>query len=71
MTTIPMPNTPTAGFKATYDAWNRLVELQSGSSVVAKYAYSVRRAESKNRQRNLLGGAVAETGHFYHNDRWQ
>jgi RHS repeat-associated protein len=39
MTTIPVPASPTAGYTATYDAWNRLVSLANATTTVATYAY--------------------------------
>jgi RHS repeat-associated protein len=39
MTTLPQPKTPTSGYDATYDAWNRLVKLVDGMTDVATCAY--------------------------------
>ena len=42
MTTIADPNNPNGTLYCTYDAWNRLVEVQQGSSsgaIVAEYRY--------------------------------
>src|SRR5205823_7494189 len=39
MTTMPQPATPTAGYTATYDAWNRLVQENCGAAIIAKYKY--------------------------------
>ena len=40
MTTMPQPGNETAGLTCTYDAWNRLVEVQDASSnVLATYSY--------------------------------
>ncbi len=39
MTSIPSPQVPALGLTATYDAWNRLVKLSSGSGTLATYRY--------------------------------
>ena len=62
MTTIPQPGSPTSSYSATWDAWNRLVELDSGST--ASYAY-----DGLHRRIERTEGST--TRHFYYNDRWQ
>ena len=39
MTTMPQPGNETVGLTCIYDAWNRLVEVESGSTVLATYSY--------------------------------
>jgi RHS repeat-associated protein len=39
MTVIPQPSDLTAGYDATWDAWNRLVQLADDSVIVSEYAY--------------------------------
>ena len=39
MTTMPQPGNETTALTCTYDAWNRLVEAEQGSTVLATYAY--------------------------------
>ncbi len=39
MTTMPEPGSEDTALNCTYDAWNRLVEVQSGSTVLATYSY--------------------------------
>jgi YD repeat-containing protein len=39
MISMPQPGSETAGLTCVYDAWNRLVEVESGSTVLAKYSY--------------------------------
>jgi RHS repeat-associated protein len=39
MTTMPQPGNATVGLTCVYDAWDRLVEVTSGSTVVAQYEY--------------------------------
>jgi hypothetical protein len=38
MTTIPKPASLADGLTATYDAWNRLVEVKDGQTVIARYS---------------------------------
>ncbi len=69
MTTIPIPSNPTSTYIGTYDAWNRLVALSSGSTTVATYAY-----DGLNR-RNVTGiyasGALDHNEHSYFDENWQ
>ncbi|HEY1603571.1 MAG TPA: hypothetical protein VGG64_28480, partial [Pirellulales bacterium] len=60
MTTVPRPNTPTASFSATYDAWNRLVSLAG----TAAYIY-----DGLNRRISKLAGG--QTRDFYFSAQWQ
>ena len=39
MTSMPQPASPGQSYSATYDAWNRLVQLTSGGTVVGQYQY--------------------------------
>jgi len=39
MTTMPQPGNETAGLTCKYDAWNRLVKVQSGETTLATYSY--------------------------------
>jgi RHS repeat-associated protein len=39
MTTMPKPTDPESAIEATYDAWNRLVEVTDGGVLVAKFEY--------------------------------
>ncbi len=66
---MPQPAAPTASCAATYDAWNRLVQLNASGSPVAAYAY-----DGRNRRVVKItysGGLVNETRHFYYSDSWQ
>jgi len=38
-TTLPQPSDLTSTYTATYDAWNRLVEIKDGETTVATYRY--------------------------------
>ena len=39
MTTLPKPSSPATGLTCTWDAWNRLVEVKEGATVVGRYEY--------------------------------
>ena len=39
MTTMPRPGNETTGLTCKYDAWNRLVKVQSGETTLATYSY--------------------------------
>ena len=39
MTTIPQPGNETTGLGGVYDAWNELVDVKSGSTIIAAYGY--------------------------------
>lgn len=71
MTTISKPNNPTQGYSATYDAWNRLVQIADGSDTVSQYAYDgVRR---RIIQKSYTSGTLSETRHLYYTqpNQWQ
>ena len=69
MTTIPAPSLLTSTYTATYDAWNRLVSLASGSTTIAAYSYDgLHRRIVKG---IYAGGAVDHNEHAYFSERWQ
>jgi RHS repeat-associated protein len=39
MTTTPSPSSPQTGLTCTYDAWNRMVQVASGTTIVGVYQY--------------------------------
>ena len=39
MTTVPNPSNPATGLTCTYDAWDRMAEVLSGTTIVAQYQY--------------------------------
>ena len=39
MTTVPDPSSLSDGLTCTYDAWNRLVEVEDDGQTLAEYAY--------------------------------
>jgi RHS repeat-associated protein len=64
MTTMPQPGNWSASYSLTFDAWNRLVQIASGQTTVAAYAYDARNF----RVLKTTGGA---TSHFYYSSQWQ
>ncbi len=66
-TSFPQPLAPTAGFSATYDAWNRLISLTKDgeSTPTAVYAYDglTRRITTTD--------AAANVRHCYYTASWQ
>lgn len=64
MTTMPQPGSLGSGYTATYDAWNRLMEVKSGGVTVGTYRY-----DGALRRVTALVGST--TRHFYYSNRWQ
>ena len=62
MTSIPKPTDLANGYAATYDAWNRLVSLDSGSSATYQY-------DGLHRRIKRTEGST--TTHYYYNNNWQ
>ena len=69
MNLIPQGNNPSASYAATYDAWNRLVELMDGEDTVQENQYDAR--NFRTIRKDYTDGALSETRHFYYTDRWQ
>ena len=67
MTTMPRPNDLANSYTAEYDAWNRLVSLNNGSTDV-----QVNRYDGLHRRiiRDETGGS-GDKRHFYYNEQWQ
>jgi RHS repeat-associated protein len=69
MTGMPIPTNLTSLYTATYDAWNRLVSLGSGSTTVATYAYDgLNRRVVKG---IYVSGTLDHNEHAYFNEKWQ
>jgi RHS repeat-associated protein len=69
MTTIPIPSSPTSGYTAIYDAWNRLVSLANGTTTVATYAYD---GLSRRIVKGIyVSGSLDHNEHTYLNNNWQ
>ena len=62
LTFIPKPKGLENGYTAKYDAWNRLVSLDSGTSASYKY---------DGLHRRIVRTEGATTTHFYYNNKWQ
>jgi RHS repeat-associated protein len=63
MTAMPSPLDVGVELEATYDAWNRLVKTDDGTTVV-EYAY-----DGMNRRITKTSGGTVR--HFYYSDQWQ
>ena len=69
MEECPQPSDPTATYTATYDAWNRLVELSDTSGSVVVFEYDgLHRRIVKQQFDDDVPGAVRR---FYYNEQWQ
>ncbi|MDX1969449.1 MAG: RHS repeat-associated core domain-containing protein [Planctomycetaceae bacterium] len=71
MTTIPQPADPTEAYTATYDAWNRLVQLVDPAT-----GHTVQENEYDGRgfrtvRKSYTAGVLTETRHFYYTDGWR
>ena len=65
MLTLPQaPGTSTAQYDLKWDAWNRLVEVKDGSTVVASYTYD-------GLTRRLTKTNATETRHYFYDDQWR
>jgi len=64
MIIVPKPNSPASAFTCTWDAWNRLIQVKDGETVVATYQY-----DGLNHR---IVKTVGETiRHAYYNAGWQ
>jgi RHS repeat-associated protein len=63
LTTVPQPLSAASGYTLKYDAWNRLVSVKAGSTVVAVYAY-----DGANRR---VTKTTTNTRHYYYDDGWR
>ncbi len=69
MTSVPIPSNSTSTYTATYDAWNRLVSLTNGSTVIATYRYDgLNRRVTKG---IYVGGTLDHNEDAYYNDQGQ
>jgi RHS repeat-associated protein len=64
MTLLPQPSIWTEGYTATWDAWNRLIELKAGSTQVAKNTYDAL-------TRRITKTTPAETRDYYFDRQWR
>ncbi len=74
MTTVPKPSSLANGLTLKYDAWNRLVEVKDGQTVVGKYEYDGRNRRVKKHLDSQSPGSpngIDRYEHFYYNGQWQ
>ena len=64
MTTLPSSAAPTISLTATYDAWNHLISVADGSTVLATYSYD-------GQYRRIKSTSSSVTRHSYHTSSWQ
>jgi RHS repeat-associated protein len=67
MTAIPKPASPAGSFALQYDAWNRLVEVQSGMTAVQTNQYD---GLGRRIVRDESGGSGV-LRHYYYHENWQ
>ncbi len=74
MITVPKPSSPADGLTLAYDAWNRLVEVEDGATVVAKYVYD---GQNRRIEKHLDSESPAAPDgidtyiHYFYNSQWQ
>jgi RHS repeat-associated protein len=66
MVIMPQVTDPTQSFIAQYDAWNRMVSLNTSSGSVASYQY-----DGRGRRITKYTASSGETRHFYYTNSWQ
>jgi len=71
MTTLPQPTDPTAGYAASYDAWNRMSQLldTSTSDIVLTNTYDARGCMSLNTC--YVSGILSTSRHMYYSIQWR
>jgi len=74
MTTVPKPSSLADGLTCTYDAWNRLVEVQDGETTIGRYEYDGlnRRIEKHlDSQAPDDPDGIDKYVHYFYNRDWQ
>jgi len=74
MTTVPKPSNLSSGYTCKWDAWNHLVEVKDGTTVVAKYEYDgLARRVKKHIDSDSPGSpnGIDTYEHFFYNRGWQ
>jgi RHS repeat-associated protein len=66
MTTLPQVVNPTQSFTAVYDAWNRMVSVSDGATLVATYRYDGRHFRI---MKTVIATSVDR--HYYYTSTWQ
>jgi RHS repeat-associated protein len=64
ITKAPTPDSWSSAYTMVYDAWQRLVQVNSGSSVVGAYAY-----DGQGWRTTKTTGSTVR--HYYYNSQWQ
>jgi len=64
MVKAPQPTNWSSAYTMTYDAWQRLVKVKSGSTTTAIYVY-----DGQNRRVTKVTGST--TRHYYYSSQWQ
>jgi hypothetical protein len=64
MTTMPAPGSWATAYTCKWDAWNRLIEIKQGSTLIGCYAYDAR-------MRRITKTVAGETREIYYNDQWR
>ena len=65
MTTVPQPGNEAVGLTCTYDAWNRLVNVTTGTTINVSYSYDALGREITRTDNTALAGTVATTDLYY------
>ncbi len=74
MTTVPKPSSLANGLTLKYDAWNRLVEVKDGATVVGKYEYDGLNRRVKKHldsQSPAAPDGIDKYKHYFYNAGWQ
>jgi len=74
MTTVPKPSNLSSGLTCKWDAWNHLVEVKDGTTVVAKYEYDglARRVKKHvDSDSPSSPNGIGTYEHFFYNRGWQ
>jgi RHS repeat-associated protein len=66
MTTIPKPASPADALSCEYDAWNRLVVVMDGQTLVGQYRY-----DGLNRRIRRYAVVPDTHVHYFYNSGWQ
>lgn len=64
MRTVPQPADWEQGYDLKWDAWNRLVEIKNGGTVVAGYAYDAL-------SRRIVTTTASGDRHYYYDNQWR
>jgi len=74
MTAVPKPVDMTGSYTCAYDAWNRLVEVKDGATVIGRYEYDGLNRRVKKHvdtQAPASPDGLDKYRHFFYNVAWQ